>query len=65
MLILERKSNEAIIIESPSGDIIEIQILDTTRGKAKVGIEAPEDYLILRDELVEEDDYVSEIEING
>ena len=59
MLILERKSNEAIIIESPSGDIIEIHFLDTTRGKAKVGIDAPEDYSILRDELTEKYEKIS------
>ena len=53
MLILERKSNEAIIIESPSGELIEIHLLDTSRGKAKVGIEAPDDYSIFRDELLE------------
>ena len=57
MLILERKSNEAIIIESPSGDIIEIHMIDTTRGKAKVGIDAPDDYSIFRNELIESNDY--------
>ena len=56
MLILERKSNESIIIETPDGNTIKIHMIDTTRGKAKVGIDAPKDYLILRDELVEEDE---------
>lgn len=56
MLVLERKSNQSIIIETPSGDTITIHMLDTSRGKAKVGIDAPEEYLILRDELLEADE---------
>ena len=51
MLILERKTNESIIITTPSGERITIHMYDTTRGKAKVGIDAPKEYLILRDEL--------------
>ena len=56
MLILERKTDEAIIITTPSGDTIEINMLDTSRGRAKIGINAPHDYEILRDELIEEID---------
>ena len=59
MLVLERKANEAIIVQTPGGENIEIHILDTTRTKAKVGVHAPDDYLILRDELVEEFENVS------
>ena len=54
MLILSRKIDETIIIETPSGDTIEINLIDTTRGRAKIGIDAPEDYLILREEIIEE-----------
>jgi len=54
MLVLERKSNESIIITSPHGEQIEIHIIDTARGRAKVAIDAPDDYLILRDELCEQ-----------
>ena len=54
MLILERKVNETITITSPSGEFIEIKMIDTVRGKAKFGINAPDDYLILRDELIDE-----------
>lgn len=53
MLILERKSNESIIITSPLGEQIEIHMIDTSRGRARVAIDAPEDYLILREELCE------------
>ena len=56
MLILERRSNESIIIQTPDGSTIKIHMIDTTRGKVKVGIDAPEDYLILRDELLGTDE---------
>ena len=55
MLILERKSNEAIIIQTPDGNTIKIHMIDTTRGKVKVGIDAPDDHLILREELLDEE----------
>ena len=54
MLILERKLNEIISIETPSGDIIDIHLIESDRNKAKIGIAAPNDYLILRDELIDE-----------
>jgi len=51
MLILERKINDVITITSPTGEHIHIHMIETSRGKTKFGINAPEDYLILRDEL--------------
>lgn len=56
MLILERKTNESIIIQTPTGETIEIYLQDTTRGKAKIGVDAPDEYVILREELVEMDE---------
>ena len=54
MLILERKVNETITITSPAGEYIHIHMIETSPGKTKFGIHAPEDYLILRDELIDE-----------
>jgi len=54
MLVLERKSNESIIITSPLGEKIEVHMIDTSRGRVKVAIDAPDDYLILREELCEQ-----------
>ncbi|MFK5948915.1 MAG: carbon storage regulator [Methylococcales bacterium] len=54
MLVLDRKSNESILIETPNGDTIEITLLETTKGRGKLGIDAPKEYIILRDELVED-----------
>lgn len=48
MLILSRKENESIQI----GDNIEIKIIQTTKGYAKIGIEAPKSLMILRKELI-------------
>ena len=50
MLILSRKEGESIII----GDGIEVKIVQTGRGYAKVGIEAPKSLMILRKELVQQ-----------
>lgn len=50
MLILSRKENESIKI----GDDIEIKIVQTGKGYAKIGIEAPKTLMILRKELIEQ-----------
>lgn len=50
MLVLTRKKNESIII----GDNIKVEILDIKGDKVKLGIIAPKDLKILRDELYEE-----------
>jgi len=53
MLILKRKKKESITITAPSGETIEFTILEYQGGQVKVSIVAPDDYLILRDELIE------------
>jgi carbon storage regulator len=50
MLILTRKQNESIII----GDDIRITVLSDGRGQVKLGIEAPEDVEIWREEIYEQ-----------
>lgn len=58
MLILKRKIDESIIINTPSGETIEFTIVNTKGSVSTVGVDAPEDYLILRDELVEENEFI-------
>ncbi len=47
MLILTRKQNESVIID---GDI-KVTVLSDKHGQVKLGIEAPEDVEIWRDEI--------------
>jgi carbon storage regulator len=47
MLVLSRKINESIVI----ADNIRIKILDIKGDKVKVGVLAPEDVKVFRDEL--------------
>lgn len=49
MLVLTRKDNESIQI----GDHITIKVMEISKGVVKLGIEASDDTLILRSELVE------------
>ncbi|MCG8472868.1 MAG: carbon storage regulator CsrA [Desulfobacterales bacterium] len=49
MLILTRKPGEKIRI----GDDIVIHVVDIGKGTTRIGIEAPKDVSIMRDEVVE------------
>ncbi len=51
MLILTRRKEESIII---NGDI-KIKILGIDRGVVKLGFEAPDEVVILREELLADD----------
>ena len=53
MLVLARRQDESLIITTPSGEEIKILIMDAYHGFAKIGIEAPGDFKILREELLE------------
>lgn len=48
MLILSRKEGESIQL----GEDIEIKVVQTGNGYAKIGIEAPKSLMILRKELI-------------
>lgn len=50
MLILSRKAGDAILI----GDGIRIVVLESDRRGVRIGIEAPADVTILREEIVEQ-----------
>jgi carbon storage regulator CsrA len=49
MLVLTRKENESIVISLPDGEIITVTML----GKDRVGIDAPLEINIAREELLE------------
>ena len=47
MLILSRKTNQKIVI----GNNIEIVIIDIKDGQVRIGVEAPQDVPVFREEL--------------
>ncbi|HEY9203192.1 MAG TPA: carbon storage regulator CsrA [Sulfurimonas sp.] len=50
MLVLSRKTDEAIVV----GDDIVIKIISIDKGVVKLGIEAPKNISIVRQELLED-----------
>ncbi len=53
MLVLSRKNNQSILIRGRDGEI-RVVVIESEKGKIKLGIEAPRGYLILREEVVTE-----------
>ena len=53
MLILARRPDEKLTIYTPDGDYIQILITEARQGLVRLGIEAPPDYVVLRDELID------------
>jgi len=51
MLVLSRKKDEKITIQIPGKPDIEIMIIETGI-KTRVGIKAPQEYQIVRNELI-------------
>lgn len=49
MLVLTRRNGEALRI----GPEVRIRVLSISRGQVRLGVEAPGDLLVLRDELYE------------
>ena len=56
MLVLSRKLGEKIII----GKDIIITVIDINRSKIRIGIEAPNQVPVYREELLENDDHKKE-----
>jgi carbon storage regulator CsrA len=53
MLVLSRKKNQGILIKGKDGDI-RIVVLEADKGKLRLGIDASQGYVILREELIVE-----------
>ena len=53
MLVITRREGEGITVISPEGTEIEITLVQDGTA-ARIGIQAPKDYKILRTELLEE-----------
>ena len=53
MLILTRRPGESIMIELPTGERIQVAVLGQKGNQVRVGIDAPADMVILREELID------------
>jgi sRNA-binding carbon storage regulator CsrA len=54
MLVLSRSEDQSAVIQCPNGDTIEIVHCGKRGTQTKFGFIAPDDYKILRSELVEQ-----------
>jgi carbon storage regulator CsrA len=54
MLVLEREAGQRIILTLPDKRSIVVAFLKMRNGSGRIGIQAPDDVLILREELTDE-----------
>lgn len=52
MLILTVDVGGRVLIETPGGPVW-VSLLEVRKNRARIGIEAPRDYLVLRESLIE------------
>lgn len=53
MLILTRRINEKIVIQTKSGEVIEVLPLGVSGSQVKIGVNAPRDTAIDREEIAQ------------
>lgn len=52
MLVLSRDMDERIKIQTPDGTVIDILVVEVRSGRrVRIGIDAPEDYAVHREEV--------------
>ena len=51
MLVLSRRDDEAVVIRTPSGEMIRIVVMERFKGKTRIGFQANPDISILREEV--------------
>jgi carbon storage regulator len=51
MLIVTRKTDESIVIET-GHETLEIKVLETAKDRVKIGVDAPREVKIIRNELL-------------
>ncbi len=52
MLKLARRQDESIVIITPAGEQIKFLVMDAFDGFARLGIEAPSEYKVLKEEFL-------------
>lgn len=65
MLVLTRRVGESILIELPSGELIEVTMLDVKGSQVRIGTDAPDDITIIREELRDVDSVNSKRKLAG
>lgn len=53
MLIVTRREGETLVIELPTGEKIAVTVLEVKGNQVKIGMNAPDDMAIVREELLE------------
>jgi carbon storage regulator len=53
MLVLTRRPGEILIIELPTGEQVEVTVLSAKGNQVRLGLDAPAEIQILREELRE------------
>ena len=53
MLVVTRRPGEAIVIELPTGELIEVVVLSVNGNKVKLGTDAPKHLPVVREELLD------------
>ena len=54
MLVLSRREGERILIWRDSGEVIEVQVTSVGKGRVRIGITAPEEWKIAREEVAKD-----------
>ena len=57
MLVLRRKTNESIILNN----VIKVTVLSVEGDRVKIGISAPPDVIVVREELLDEHRFSQEV----
>jgi carbon storage regulator len=52
MLVITRRPGESILIELPTGELVEVTVLGIKGNHVKIGTNAPDDMAIVREELL-------------
>ena len=53
MLVVSRRPGESVVIELPSGELIEVVVLSVKGNQVKLGTDAPKHLPVVREELLE------------
>jgi carbon storage regulator len=57
MLVLRRKTNESVVLNN----VIKVTVLSVEGDRVKIGISAPPDVIVVREELLDEHRYTQEV----